>query len=1291
MRHVTRAAFRSLCLALILVMGGGALLTPLRAEEAPVDEEPTEAPAGGIQVLEKQLPVMYDDPAPVDPKKPLNVKRDPNMGWLIINPATRRGYQIFEVGPPARTIIQSFDLDTFEPLRRAEITGLAPLHGGSKPSGFGGAWGGDLVHAVDEEKGRIFLAMADRGTIPEGLGTGDRYRLFAKVLVIDEDAFEDASNSVADFSQALPLPPEEQTLAAHGLAGMSFRNIGDNGKLLMLFASQTVSTSRPVNDHYLAQWDAEGGEDWLVPLEPCQRAGIRKSNDGIYQLGILDAQDAIYLGCQESLGVAMVVRIALDRDGNPAAVPEFDTFPLPRGHVDVLADNAGRRLYLRTDNSGQVWYVFDAAIHAWVGAITVTNASTAPSAGLDPNTGRFYALIPDYATTTTGGTGASESFPVQGGLAFADGRLTPVPEAKFAARDLAYPALFRIVVDPPTRRAFVRRGSRATTSRYIYPSTELNAEAPVEDFYIVLRDDEEVPQQPGLGDLDSRTMDVDEQEGVTDASYNMAASGYGSRVILTGGISAATHRDLERSESRCLPDDRQLSLGSVEDVSLSNLTASARAISLSPDQTTRDDVLQPSGRCWPAAFGSPPGDGSDDSADEADPDAGCETKRNPIDEQYGAMEEPWDKDGDCRDDFTAACAGDERATANPERPARSFRSSADCALSSEEAQAASSGALTPAPGDLDAPVSVAFSTSDARVARLPGEGSISEVRSLARGISIAGVGSIGAVLTEVRVAAGGRPGTAKTTFVRTICGVDLPTLKVAGCIVSDKKGRSSQQESIALALSTAMGKYGEARLREPDKDLAKGTPGGYLAAIQRGSGVAFSDEKISRDGSTAVPGLELIFFRDDPQRGSGRQIYQFAGVKASSAYGISCLYGPAGAFETGTDTDTLETDNDTDTLETDTDTDTGGSDDTGDGGCATPPEPDPSRLSIALVDEAGEPLAGGVFEVHVDSDTDGTLGPDDEVIDDGSCVTDDDGTGDCVFDDLPPGAYVIEQTSAPPGYAKAPEFAHFVDPATDYTITFTNLKSVAGVQISLTDDSAEAKPLAGGVFEVFADDGDEILGDADVLYASCTTDDTGTCELDVKLDLPTAGSNGSVIDIVGDLVDAVCQPLEDATGCVLDVPLGSYVVHQAAAPEGFATADDVGFTFDQPGQMASLAFVNGLAGSDVVVEATPGTPDIPPTPPTEVLVWDEGTGTPRPIVESSPLEPPARSLSDRASDALTQVLSVPLEAFRFLFNNPREVALMAAVWALLFLPCYLGERRRVLDRLRTHIAPSEAA
>ncbi|MDQ3756775.1 MAG: hypothetical protein M3394_02875 [Actinomycetota bacterium] len=55
-----------------------------------------------------------------------------------------------------------------------------------------------------------------------------------------------------------------------------------------------------------------------------------------------------------------------------------------------------------------------------------------------------------------------------------------------------------------------------------------------------------------------------------------------------------------------------------------------------------------------------------------------------------------------------------------------------------------------------------------------------------------------------------------------------------------------------------------------------------------------------------------------------------------------------------------------------------------------------------------------------------------------------------------------------------------------------------------------------------------------------------------------------------------------------------------------------------------------------------------------------------------------------------RILEAPVnlvkDVLRLLFANPREFGLMAAVWALLYAPCYLGERRRSIRNLRARRA-----
>jgi hypothetical protein len=74
------------------------------------------------------------------------------------------------------------------------------------------------------------------------------------------------------------------------------------------------------------------------------------------------------------------------------------------------------------------------------------------------------------------------------------------------------------------------------------------------------------------------------------------------------------------------------------------------------------------------------------------------------------------------------------------------------------------------------------------------------------------------------------------------------------------------------------------------------------------------------------------------------------------------------------------------------------------------------------------------------------------------------------------------------------------------------------------------------------------------------------------------------------------------------------------------------------------------------------------------------------ITEQLPGDP-AAALSPRENLVTRLLRAVPravAEALRLLFNNPRELGLLAALWALLYAPCYLGDRRRAVRAIAAH-------
>lgn len=1150
------------------------------------------------------------DPAPFDVVGQLPVLRGDGVvgGWLIVNPTTRRAYEVFEtiVGgggnllagelprTNAATIIQSFDLDTLVPLRRIVVAGAPVTAGSPANQSIRVIGGGEIVYAVDEVGGRLFLALSNMRTNPT-FGN-DAARTFDNLLVIDEDALDNGDSNAA---RVLPPPVEQrQRLSYHSLRGITYFERADGkGKLLLLLAAVDApavneSPTRPIYDNYLAQWDADTlAGDWLELLTGCSSAPLFGPgvNDNSYQLAMLREPAAIYLGCQSARKLAQVLRVAVDPSGVPIAAGQ-SAFLLSRPHAEVLADPGGSRLLFRTIQGGSTWWVFDAKTNLFSGAFAASLGDGLPSAGIDTTTGRLYALVPD-ATFPDPISGLQR--PVRGGFAFGDTRLDPVPQLNYVMPELAYPARYRIVVDPPTRRVFVRRGRDGVASRVVFPGVDSDQPSPVEDFYMVLRDNVAISEQPPDDDDSTRTAQVEEVPGLTAAAFVATGSGYGTRELLVGGLEAATAREAG-SRTPCGPDDREVRFGSVEAASLSDVTASASSLGLALSPSSQEDLAVPVDRCFP---GTPPAGSGTSGADLS------------------------------QGQFQAECVGDDTDEASVAAPGQDFAAAVTCDFAAERVHASATGALTPVPA---APVvRVGSSSSDVDVERLEGGGVRVHVDSISEGIEITvgtETGSIGAVRTEITSVAKGRAGTAKTTFVRTICGVALPGYSNPGC-TSDP----AQQTQIRDGLNRLLGTRGEARLRVPDPSLADGSSSGYQSAIQRNRTELFQDQTISRDVSLAVPGLELIFYRgDDPQKGAGRQIFQFAGVQASTSYGIQCLFGQ-----------------------------------TEGGACAGPPvtvDP-PSSLLVTLVDEAAKPLAGGQFKVYADENGDGLLSGLEAPITQqgGLCATTADGVGDCTFAGLPAGDYVVEQTAAPAGYASSVPAAVKVPVGSITSVKIINVPSIGGVKLRLVDDSDPAVPLPGGRFELLADDGDRRAGPGDVAVAGCETAADGFCPLTV---VPAGAAAAAVAQ--------GCVPAA-AGGCVLRVPLDGYVLRQAVAPAGYVGAEVVAFELTQPGALADIVVVNGRAGT----AGTEGTPSSvrmvdPPAPP-------------QPIVSSRPAPLPAQVGGGKGlSGPLGFIERAPANALRLLFGrSPGEAVLLVGAWAWMFIPCYLGERRRALVRIET--------
>jgi hypothetical protein len=821
-------------------------------------------------------------------------------GWLVLNPTTRRAYQIFESGNT--TTVESFDLDTLVPRRRVVLTGV-PIPTGRRDGHSGSSVtskSAEVVHAVDEEAGILYLGLSDLalvgGVVAQNSAAPDARRPLSRYVAIDEHALDEGREAVAAFRE----PAVHAHLHSYWLHGMDIdhhRATGSPGRklgqLVLLLTQPSIHLLPTGYSHELVRWDVGSDPAVLRPdagdrtsngsvndpapvatgermLDVCRSApltgGIGNPSGSGSQWEMLVRQDDIWLVCHSAQDSAAVARLGLD-DGAIPVAGAITLYLLSKGVYDVVADRGSGRLLLRTArDDGETWWVFDVDVRRFTGSLAAKlSLNGSMSTGLDPATGRMYMLLPDYVANF-GGRDAS----VRGGFQFADTRLaSPVPFENVRP-DLSYPAHFRIRIDPVTGRVFVRRGRDFEGSCTKYPSTQAASTCPTEQFYRVFRDTVPIPEEQPEADDSRFTTDVPEADGVTQASYFGTGSGYGVRTILVGGLSAATDGHADRSP--CGRDDRQVLAGSVGSVSVSDVTTAASASSLDADVGTRNASATPRASCaWPKDLSDR--GAADPLPAEADSDEFSFDKR---DNQDPAVEVP-----DGVNDYEASCTGD--GTDRPPTvggdvvPRDGFSSEVTCDRRGQRAEGKATGELSLPEGA--AGVRAAKGHAEVRIVRKQDEGIRAVVDSWARGVVIPGLGEIGAVRGEALVEAAGRPGTATTRFERTICDIDFGEFQHLGCLDLEK-------DTVIDKLNEAATGRAEFRLRAPDPKLAAGSRSGYQAGIQRDRLERFEDRVLARDSSLAVPALEVVL-----HRGGGRQIVHLAGAEATVSYGIACLNG----------------------------------------------------------------------------------------------------------------------------------------------------------------------------------------------------------------------------------------------------------------------------------------------------------------------------------------------------------------------------------------------------------------
>lgn len=755
------------------------------------------------------------------------------------------------------------------------------------------------------------------------------------------------------------------------------------------------------------------------------------------------------------------------------------------------------------------------------------------------------------------------------------------------------PTMTELTVDPLTRRV-VRAGGPGG--------------------HLVIYEDRIPPFVPAPPvDPDDKTHDIDEGDAVQ-VTHTAAGSAYGARVQLARGLrglplGGAAAQFLDATPFRIEGGDRGLFLSQIRQAMVTgqsrqgDATASANAARMG--ESTESDV-----RAKYDAVMGPITEGADESAecDQSSPGPEC-LEFDTLVQSVGALRESQCSNFGGADDPNSASEPGSSVECRPLDRASAWSSS-----SAEQ------------PGQAG-PVLFGVAHTEATVDAVkdPAGGVVTTSSAVARGVNItipnAGSLSIGEIESTAVSRAMGRPdtdgvdcseeptpvGCTKSTLhtvaknVRILDASGEETLFSCGVTGAD----ADPDDNCDLSeVAREVNQYfaSSIRARGPRQELdplVVNSPGGARAVVTKDFYAFANDLTLHGDAQREVTGLELTIYNDNWE--PSRVIVELAGVYSEAQYQI---------------------------------------------GVPKPPEfTEPTKLSIALLDDVGQPLEGGVFQVR-ETDALGLSGP---LV--AACVTGDDGVGDCQFDGLAAGEYVISETAAPAGYAPADDATISLLEGLHTEVVFTNLQAVGRIGISLTDDGGETGtpgPLAGATFGVVSDDGDLVRGAGDQPYDECTTDAEGTCSFE-------------------------------------DVPLGAYVVYQKAAPEGYLTADDVGFVLELPGQAAALSFVTGLEGIEgtagsrgnggSTAEDTTGDETARDT-----AFVDDPTETTTVIIEEPPMRPAAQvstSPLDRPS-GLRRVIGLPGEAAGFLRRQPLQATLFGLVWLLLGTPVYLAVRRRTL-------------
>lgn len=790
-------------------------------------------------------------------------------GVALNYPKLDRLYQLYNLKPTAAgggMVVAERDRGSLRLLRTLRIPGHHALMAN-------GASGAEWVSTFDTKRNRLYVGFGSTGGVV-GYAAATNGNNLPGLLGIDLQTF---TYTVSRFPRFL--------VNAGDLAGIPVGlEFDESTDTLLLLEAGFHGTSSLGNVLGLIGWTsaqlAAGGELPAVaprPVRSCRRDPINDATSRyLTPMLITRAPDVdgdgslktfVIFPCYSTTFSSNVIVARLDRATalDPASRQER-ALVAPAGVAHWDLDAAHGRLFLTNASAETDTWVYEAFSNAFVGIIETsprgTNVATALSTGVDETTGRLYARAEGN------------------GLMIAEAAQDPVPQANVYPEFSAVGG-YRILPDEVRSRIFLLAGT----------STGIGQTAPA--YQIV-----EVPRAlpaPPKDDPDSRTLQIDEVAGQTVAQYGGNASAYGLRVLLARGVGGAVPSNgndtagdfYENLNSYCGFTDRELVLAAVPRTELSDISKFATAAAVNLDSVTVTDLSVPS-RCdvynsysgpfFPVTALTPflRFTGALQRADGAGSGAPSGTFNTVIGPRT-------------RWDYTAAdCSTrDGEDQAGPNSAPLAGPTSVDC-VKPGAVSAKAEGYARQVPG---ASVTIGRAVASTQVKLDPAKGLVSEATARVENVRI-GDYTIGFIANTARSYARGRTGTARTEWTKPRIGfVEGPGIPAC----TDQ----CDIDAVISSLNTALTGRAEFRRIVPETRLAAGSPGGYEAGILKSEKQKASDNSLSGDKSVEIPAVELVIYNDNSVIGRARQVFQFAGTRVDSHYGIQSVRG--GSCESCTD------------------------------------------------------------------------------------------------------------------------------------------------------------------------------------------------------------------------------------------------------------------------------------------------------------------------------------------------------------------------------------------------------